>query len=200
MLKLVIAFIAVGYIYVKLFEPHKRYKFSISKTIGLLSSIKGARDPIEFEKGIPDSRKEECLKEDCILHKKHSHLSTLNERRFHSILLEVIPSNYIIHSQVSLIALVTPLHPQHSSKTWAKRMDFVITNKKTKVFAVIELDDSSSLREKRMKCDQYIETVLNGHHPFLRFENKVNFKKSEIIEKIEENTQIRCRHFSPETV
>ncbi|MFB9189397.1 DUF2726 domain-containing protein [Vibrio ostreicida] len=42
-------------------------------------------------------------------HKRSSHLTTKNERNFHLALKQAIPSDYDIHCQVSLMALVQPV-------------------------------------------------------------------------------------------
>lgn len=109
---------------------------------------------------------------DCVTYPKHkasSYLTTENERLFHAELLKAIPDSCVIHCQVSLMALVQPVEWKHNSKTWAKRMDFVITDENTKVLAVIELDDRSHNTEKRKIRDDYVNNVLDGHHKLVRF-------------------------------
>lgn len=104
-------------------------------------------------------------------HKRSSHLATENERRFHDALLLAIPSDYRIHCQVSLMALVQPVQWKDNSRTWAKRMDFVITDKQTQVLVVIELDDKTHNWKKRKARDEYVNKVLEGHHKLVRFKS-----------------------------
>ncbi|MCG6478932.1 DUF2726 domain-containing protein [Vibrio parahaemolyticus] len=128
-------------------------------------------------------------------HKKSTYLATKTERRFYKVLQELIPDDYVIHSQVSLIALVQPTNFKDNSRTWAKRMDYVITDRDTKVLAVIELDDSSHRQKKRQERDIYVNNALKGHHPLLRFEAKSSYDKNHVATVIERETLIKCREF-----
>ncbi|RZR32029.1 DUF2726 domain-containing protein [Vibrio vulnificus] len=128
-------------------------------------------------------------------HKKQSHLATENERKMYFALQKALPSDYIIHSQVSLMALVKPVNFKHNSRTWAKRMDFVITDKATKVLAVIELDDSTHNWKKRQERDQYVNEALEGHHKLVRFSTKRFYEPSEIAKVLERETEIKCNSF-----
>ncbi|HAS6629936.1 DUF2726 domain-containing protein [Vibrio parahaemolyticus] len=130
-----------------------------------------------------------------IEHKKQSHLATENERKLYFALQKALPSEYIIHSQVSLMALVKPVNFKHNSRTWAKRMDFVITDKATKVLAVIELDDSTHNWKKRQERDQYVNEALEGHHKLVRFSTKRFYEPSEIAKVLERETEIKCIDF-----
>jgi len=51
---------------------------------------------------------------------------------------------------------------------WAKRMDYVITDRDSKVLLVIELDDKSHDRNDRKKRDKFVNKTLSGKHPLLR--------------------------------
>ncbi len=128
-------------------------------------------------------------------HKKQSHLATENERKLYFALQKALPSDYIIHSQVSLMALVKPVNFKNNSRTWAKRMDFVITDKATKVLAVIELDDSTHNWKKRQERDQYVNEALEGHHKLVRFSTKRFYEPSEIARVLERETEIQCNNF-----
>jgi len=132
-------------------------------------------------------------KPNSVPHKKSTYLGTKTERRFYKVLQELIPEEYVIHSQVSLMALVQPINFKDNSRTWAKRMDFVITDSDTKVLAVIELDDSSHRQKKRQERDIYVNNALKGHHPLLRFEAKSTYDKTHIATLLERDTIIKCR-------
>ncbi|MGL1605092.1 DUF2726 domain-containing protein [Vibrio parahaemolyticus] len=126
-------------------------------------------------------------------HKKSTYLATKTERKFYKVLQELIPDEYVIHSQVSLMALVQPTNFKDNSRTWAKRMDYVITDRDTKVLAVIELDDSSHRQKKRQERDIYVNNALNEHHPLLRFEARSSYDKTHIATVLERNTIIKCK-------
>ncbi|EHH1238174.1 DUF2726 domain-containing protein [Vibrio parahaemolyticus] len=132
-------------------------------------------------------------KTNSVPHKKSTYLATKTERRFYRVLQELIPDEYVIHSQVSLMALVQPTNFKDNSRTWAKRMDYVITDRDTKVLAVIELDDSSHRQKKRQERDIYVNNALNGHHPLLRFEARSSYDKTHIATVLERDTIIKCR-------
>nr|WP_284676632.1 DUF2726 domain-containing protein [Vibrio sinus] len=129
---------------------------------------------------------------DYVAHSKQHYLTTENERKFYAAMQEVVPDEYVIHSQVSLMALVKPVNFRDNSKTWAKRMDFVITDKMTRVLVVIELDDSTHNWKKRIARDKYVNSALDGHHKLLRFQTQRHYKPSEIASILESETEIRC--------
>jgi hypothetical protein len=93
------------------------------------------------------------------------------------------------------MALVTPVDFKNNSRTWAKRMDFVITDKATKILAVIELDDSTHRWKKRQERDQYVNEALYGHHKLIRFNTKHFYEPSEVAAVLERETEIRCNKF-----
>ena len=132
-------------------------------------------------------------KTNSVPHTKSTYLATKTERRFYKVLQELLPEEYVIHSQVSLMALVQPTNFKDNSRTWAKRMDYVITDRDTKVLAVIELDDASHRQKKRQERDIYVNNALNGHHPLLRFEARSSYDKTHIATVLERDTIIKCR-------
>lgn len=127
-----------------------------------------------------------------VVHNARTHLTTKNEQKMYFALQKALPSNCIVHCQVSLMALVTPVDSKNNSRTWAKRMDFVITDTAAKVLAVIELDDFSHNNPKRKASDQYKNEALAGHHPLIRFNTQKFYDPAEIAKIIERNTQIKC--------
>ena len=126
-------------------------------------------------------------------HKKRNYLCTNTENNFYQVLLSILPEDYVVHSQVSMMALVQPVNFKHNSKTWAKRVDFVITDKNTKILAVIELNDSSHHKQKRQERDQYVSNAFRDLHPLLRFEVENCYDPTTIIDKLEQYTEIKCR-------
>ncbi|WP_367989847.1 DUF2726 domain-containing protein [Vibrio sp. NTOU-M3] len=113
-------------------------------------------------------------------HKRSEYLTTNNERRFHAALKQAVPADYCIHCQVSLMALVQPVDRKHNSRTWAKRMDFVITDSDTRIVAVIELDDRTHNWESRKKRDAYVNDVLSKHHRLVRFQSQRTYDPEHI--------------------
>lgn len=91
-----------------------------------------------------------------------------------------------------MMAIVQPVNFKDNSKTWAKRLDFVITDRDTQIFAVIELDDSSHRQKKRQERDLYVNSAFEGHHKLLRFEAQARYNPQEIASIIERETDIKC--------
>ncbi|APX09944.1 hypothetical protein BWP24_27455 (plasmid) [Vibrio campbellii] len=130
-------------------------------------------------------------KQKVVPHKKRNYLCTKTENKFYQVLRDVLPPEYIVHSQVSMMALVQPVNFKDNSKTWAKRMDFVITDKNTKIMAVIELDDSSHRQQKRQERDIYVNNAFKNLHPLLRFEAMNIYDKVAIIQRLKHETDIQ---------
>lgn len=132
------------------------------------------------------------VKRGTVPHKKHVHLGSKTERGFYLVLQEILPSDYVVHCQVSLMALVQPINFKDNSRTWAKRMDYVITDRSTKILAVIELDDSSHRLKRRRERDLYVNAALEGHHKLLRFEASGKYDPNYVAKTIERETEIKC--------
>ena len=125
-----------------------------------------------------------------IRHKKRLFLTTSNERKFFFALKKVCGDNYLIHCQTSLIALVEPEEFEHRARAWSKRVDFVITDGKSKVLAVIELDDSSHNSKKRQQRDRYVEAALGPHHKLLRFNTQQFYHPEHLAERLSKEADI----------
>ena len=124
-------------------------------------------------------------------HKKKEYLATENERKLYFSLQKALTETYIIHSQIPLISLVTPIDYRHNSKSWAKRVDFVITDKATKILAVIELDDSTHNQKKRIERDNYVNYALKGHHPLIRINTEKFYDPKKIARLLESEAGIK---------
>lgn len=166
MIELIIIGICGFYIYSKFSTPKtdrkKRKIVSGRRKAPGFSQANTAPVPTNTEKkSLPPS----------VPHKKSEYLTTANERKFHTALLEALPDGYTVHCQTALMALVQPVDRKNNSRTWAKRMDFVITDLDTRIVAVIELDDSSHARHDRQKRDYYVNQALDGHHQLLRVQS-----------------------------
>lgn len=121
-----------------------------------------------------------------IEHIKQGYLTTKNEQKLFQALRVVVGDRYMIHCQTSLIALTKPSLQEHRSKAYNKRIDFVITDWKTEIKAVIELDDNSHKNQSRFQRDQYINHSLQGIHPFLRVETQNFYSPEKIAEALKE--------------
>lgn len=113
---------------------------------------------------------------------KQSYLTTRNEQKLFLTLHKILPDGYMIHCQTSLIALTKPENPKHRKPAYSKRVDFVITDNKTKILAVIELDDNNHQNQARHRRDQYVNQSLKDIHPFLRVKTQ-NFYEPVVIAK-----------------
>lgn len=125
-----------------------------------------------------------------IEHKKKYHLATKNEQKLFFALQKVLDKKYIVHCQTSLIALVEPIERKHKGKAWSKRMDFVITDKATKILAVIELDDSSHNLPKRIERDKYVNHALDSNHPLIRIPSENFYTPEKIADLLEKKAGI----------
>lgn len=80
-------------------------------------------------------------------------------------LVRVLP-DYMVLAQVSLSRLLG-VKAGHNAQAWFNRInrmsaDFVVCRKDSSVVAVIELDDSSHVREDRLVADRKKETALQS--------------------------------------
>lgn len=73
----------------------------------------------------------------------------------------------LICPKVRLLDLVTPVHGAKNYKTlmrkvMSKHVDFVICTQDMYVLGIIELDDSTHLRQDRIERDEFVDTVLRS--------------------------------------
>lgn len=128
---------------------------------------------------------------DEIKHKKREYLATENEKKFIFALQNALESQYLIHCQVSLIAIVEPVEFKNKKRAYSKRMDFVITDAATKILAIIELDDSTHNQPKRIKRDKYVNSALKPHHPLIRWATEKFYSSEKIADILEKNANIQ---------
>lgn len=103
------------------------------------------------------------------LYEKREHLATRAEQRFLKLLHRIVSDDYCIHCQVSLAAMLNPLSLRSARMIWAKRMDYVITDKNSRILCIIELDDASHARKDRRKRDKFVNKILKNKHILVRF-------------------------------
>ena len=73
----------------------------------------------------------------------------------------------LICPKIRLLDLVEPKGDASNqqaliNKVWSKHVDFVICNQSMHVVCIIELDDTTHLRQDRMERDQFVDEVLQG--------------------------------------
>lgn len=113
-------------------------------------------------------------------------LCTENERKFYYALkkaLSFFPTDFLIHFQIPYIEMFTPLDRDSKLKMGAKRADFVITDGKTRILAIIELDDATHNLPKRKARDEFINS-LPHEVVFARFDTESFYEPQDIIMKL----------------
>lgn len=127
-----------------------------------------------------DTKKEN----DQIKSTKKVYLATENEKKLFYCLQKVLKQRYYVHCQTSLIALSEP--EESKQLAWSKRVDFVITEKDTKIVAVIELDDLSHNKEDRVQRDKYVNKLLEEKHPLIRIQSSKFYEPKYVASRLEE--------------
>lgn len=127
-----------------------------------------------------------------VLYVRNHSLLTNSEKKFYSVLVDILPGAYILFSKVRIPDIVH-LPPWYKRYQWsiywwdriqAKHVDFLVCDKKT--FApllVIEVDDPSHERADRKKRDNLVDFVFKkADLPIIHINNesleKENFKES----------------------
>lgn len=128
-----------------------------------------------------------------IKHKKREFLLTQNESKLLFALNKVLDNKYMIHCQTSVIALVDPVEFEHKKRAWSKRVDFVITDSRTRILAVIELDDASHNQPKRQERDAYLNAAMKPHHPLIRIPSRSFYEPKMLAELLQTKAGIQCR-------
>lgn len=95
-------------------------------------------------------------------------LLTKREQKQYAYLKQIADEKRVlICPKVRLLDLVTPVHGIENysalrNKVMSKHVDFVICNQEMYVLGIIELDDSSHLRQDRIERDEFVDTVLRS--------------------------------------
>jgi hypothetical protein len=195
---LLIGLLAIGYVIYKLKEevPKKKPWFNkakippklepVDKPIRRRPQLKAVDVSVPFSSkhDLSISHQKPTTSPDKVEHKRSEYLTSKNERNFFIALRQALPDDYMVHCQTSLMALIQPVEWKNNSKTWAKRMDFVVTDETTKVVCVIELDERSHERNDRKKRDKYVNEALDGHHKLIRFKASWSYSSEEIRSKL----------------
>lgn len=95
-------------------------------------------------------------------------LLTKREQKQYAYLRQIADEKKVlICPKVRLLDLVTPIHGVKNykalmSKVMSKHVDFVICDQEMYVLGIIELDDSTHLRQDRIERDEFVDTVLRS--------------------------------------
>lgn len=95
-------------------------------------------------------------------------LLTKREQKQYAKLKQIADDKKVlICPKIRLLDLVTPVHGIRNykilmSKVMSKHVDFVICNQEMYVLGIIELDDSTHLRQDRIERDEFVDTVLRS--------------------------------------
>ena len=95
-------------------------------------------------------------------------LLTKREQKQYAYLKKIADEKKVlICPKVRLLDLVTPVHGVKNYKTlmrkvMSKHVDFVICTQEMHVLGIIELDDSTHLRQDRIERDEFVDTVLTS--------------------------------------
>lgn len=93
---------------------------------------------------------------------------TQREYKQYFVLKEIADSkNLIVCPKVRLLDIVEPRYGVRNrqalmSKVMSKHVDFVICTADMRIYAIVELDDSTHLRTDRMQRDAFVDTVLGS--------------------------------------
>ncbi|MDP2279972.1 MAG: DUF2726 domain-containing protein, partial [Nitrospirota bacterium] len=124
-------------------------------------------------------------------YKRKNDFLTLSEKIFYDSLINSIQHpHYQILSKVRVADLFDIIdynnHELHFDNIKALHIDFLIYNPyNNKTLLAIELDDSSHLREDRIKRDKFInELFRHNQFPLIRQEAKPSYNISELRNKI----------------
>ena len=101
-------------------------------------------------------------------YKPKIYVTTLNEMKFYSVLLEIAKElDYIVFSQVSLYNIISlkenldySTHTKYFNKIASKSIDFVLVDKKCRIKLCIELDDYTHKKKNRVERDIFINELF----------------------------------------
>ncbi|MDR2406888.1 MAG: DUF2726 domain-containing protein [Bacteroidales bacterium] len=108
-----------------------------------------------------------------------------NENEFYNILKNNFP-NLNVFAQVALPAFIETKNYKLRNYFRHYYIDFILCNSKGNIILVIELDDNTHKKQKRIERDIKINTIFsNTNIPFLRIKSQKNYNPIFIKQKIE---------------
>ena len=129
-------------------------------------------------------------------YKSKIYITTLNEMKFYTVLLEIAKElDYILFSQVSLYNIISmqdnldySTHTKYFNKIASKSIDFVLVDKKCRVKLCIELDDNTHKKKSRIERDKFINELFKDLEiNLLRYPVYNVYYKETLKRKIQEN-------------
>tara|TARA_A100001035_G_scaffold280056_1_gene283761 strand:- start:56 stop:628 length:573 start_codon:yes stop_codon:yes gene_type:complete len=117
---------------------------------------------------------------------KKNKMVTENEYRFFCALRKALghSSEFHIQVQTPLLALLDS-NDEGIRQIWAKRVDFVISNRFLEPLLIIELDDSSHYAADRRQRDAFVESILANKHRLVRFQSEKYYCSEKIKNRIQ---------------
>ena len=129
-------------------------------------------------------------------YKPKRYITTLNEMKFYTVLLEIVKElDYILFSQVSLYNIVSmqdnldySTRTRYFNKIASKSIDFVLVDEKCRIKLCIELDDTTHNQRNRIERDRFINELFKELDiPLLRYPVYNTYYKETLKKRIQEN-------------
>lgn len=129
-------------------------------------------------------------------YKPKIYITTLNEMKFYTVLLEIAKElDYILFSQVSLYNIISmqdnldySTHTKYFNKIASKSIDFVLVDKKCRIKLCIELDDNTHKKKSRIERDKFINELFKDLEiDLLRYPVYDIYYKETLKKRIKEN-------------
>ena len=112
------------------------------------------------------------------------YLMTNNELKYYKLLLMICKKyNLEVFSQVALYSIIKTTNISEFNKIKSKTIDFVITDNNSKIILCIELDDTTHLKDKRIKRDVFIDEIFEKANIKLLRVPVQNYYNMNIIEQ-----------------
>jgi len=124
-------------------------------------------------------------------YRKKNYLLSEAEKKFYFTLSEILKNDYLIFTKVRLCDLLYLPKYQgdwryYWNKIQSKHVDFLICDREDiKPLLVIELDDSSHLKSRRIERDIFVDEALkDATLPILHIRNSYTYERQELLAKI----------------
>ena len=138
---------------------------------------------------LQDSSEEESREKWPYLRKNY--LLSVAEKKFYFIVLEILENEYLLFAKVRISDLVyLPKYQTEKRHYWnkiqSKHVDFLICSKENvRPLLVIELDDSSHLKDDRILRDEFVDEIFkDADLPILHIKNSYNYNFEELQNEI----------------
>ncbi len=128
-----------------------------------------------------------------VAYQKKDSLLTEAEKKFFTVLQQVVGDRYLVFPQVSLLEILSPIAGLSSrlrysahNRIQAKHIDFLLCEKETtRPLVAIELDDSSHYRSDRVARDNFLnEAFVGAGLPLLHIKTSSHYNLETILAEI----------------